>query len=291
MRARGIMAYEGMKVLPGIKGHIDFIVAVALADGKQTPNFTDHIQAAYDAGVPLIAYVVQDPDWYSDIGFGASMPPVERDPHGLIMSAQFKSGSVMRIIAGVLLDIRKRDLPGGKVVTPPWVAKVTRHMQSMINKSFGLMWWLYANNDILDGDDESIAGLYNPEPGASAYKLCNVKQPTSYGEHYMPAENENPNAVTPLIAQGSHFYFWRYGSGKIPDVVNMAGAEVPIPFMCYYGDVARLYSDLGYTSSIPVTPPDPGIPDDPEIPDMDIPGGTAAQVKWLCEQWVKHFKV
>lgn len=236
----------------------DFLVS------KNWSGFDKNVQAAYDAGKPILLFYANDPELYVDMNLG-SWPEPDNDPQIKELDRMLKMASgAMRKVHGIILDCSKVRMSNGKNLTATWIAEHGKHMVDMIWQRYKLPIWMYMNADPLAvwPDSQEIIGWID------SIGVSTVSKVDEAGG--FPADGTKPT----LPYHGENGWgFWLY---------SVAGDWK----FLYNGDAASLYKMLNFTpkDTTPTDPPDPGDDDDePPVVPTDPTEFQAAVLALLTE--------
>jgi len=252
---------------------VDFIIAWAGHGAQIAQKFTQHVQTAYDIGVPLLAYFASDPTLYFDMGLDESKwPAPDNDPQIKALDRMLKSGSVLRVFHGIMIDASMRIGSDGKTITDGWIVSIARHLQDMCWQRYRKPIYPYISPSTVQAYPGSqqfavwLSGMDGISIWKSAYSNNPAVETASWDAFPIPADSESPD---PMYAPA--WYFWRYSNTKFIFPGIDGGA---VPTFLYSSDRNRLYSDLGFTSAQPIPQPEPEQPPQTEPPPEQQPQPT-----------------
>ena len=237
---KGIMLYSE-HYHPVIPKGVDFIVAVALSDGKAENGFKDHVQEAYDANVPCVALVQIDPTPYLALfGLAAqAWPAPENDPHIKILDTLFFAPGKKSLYAihGVILDVR--NIKDG--VTPDWMAATAQHLAAVISaRYFGITVYVLTDYSVMQRYPDAS---FNPQVYLSTVpRLCTYDPVDTFdipaGDMIpSPGTNEKP------IPNWNGIKFWWFSSLAF---TFLDGKKAPV-LQYRAGNLNILYHELNFT--------------------------------------------
>ncbi len=237
----------------------DAVIAKAATGEFHNPLFaSNHVQAAYDAGKPCLAWLEADPNIYAGINPGR-WPAPDDDWHCKAMDRALKMTSgAMRAVHGIIVDVSKNTLPDKTVMTGTWMAAIAQRSVDILYARYKLPVYLYMS--------KGTYAYYKADPIASESLNQVITRngicfpgiaPIVNG---YPGDGTSPWNYAPFAGQGVLWYWWGYGS------VNGLFSFL------YNGDKQALYKELNYKATTPTTPTEPDDENEPETPTNDDEG-------------------
>jgi hypothetical protein len=265
-----------------VAGKIDFMVGYMGSGTQMEARFTDHIQQAYDANIPMLGLFRTDPELYYDIGLNlARFPQGLNDPQMKVINRQIMSGNSQRVLHGIILDITKyMNSDGRTMATDNWVKHVAMHMVKQIWDQYKLPIWLFVTMRLVkayEGSEVLPTYLYGQE------EICSWKsafgaaagdpQPASWSDFPVPPDSYKMEYV---YAERVAFFQHAMTKFRFPGITDGSGQPVSVPLWMFNGSKSSMRNALNYTIPyvIPTNPPPsdpPGdTPTDPPVASSDL---------------------
>ncbi len=237
------------------RGKADFIIGYMGTGSQMEARFTDHIQQAYDAGIPMLGLYRLDPELYYDMGINlARWPQGIDDPQMKIIERQLVSGTVRRVVHGLILDCTKyMNVDGRTQATDNWVKAVARHMLAQVWDRYKLPVWLYVTMRLVNAYEGSdILPVYLYGQG----EICSWKnaytpaagdpQPANWSNFPVPADNYLPEFV---YAERVAFFQYSQTKWRLPGIADSANQGIAVPLWMYNGSRKQLHEALNFTAT------------------------------------------
>jgi hypothetical protein len=142
-KAKGLYVEDkNGKIDPSKLEGLDFLI------GKVGTKFTENVQSAADAKVPMFLFYANDPELYLDMGLNpAKWPTADLDPQIAILDNMIYSGGAKRTIHGIMLDCSKVKMTSDPTrnLTASWIAQSGQYMLNLIKVRYGLPVYMYMN--------------------------------------------------------------------------------------------------------------------------------------------------
>lgn len=244
MYPKGLMLYESHKNSDGslltIPKDFDFVIAAALSDMKEVKEFNNHVQEAYNADIPCVAYVKADLNVYMKKFSLANplWPDINSDPYIKILDKLFLSPSKtsMYAIHGILLDVRTQNTNG----TGAWIAAVSKHLRELFQKRyFGVPVYIMTEERVLTLFPNNNADPQVFFANENFLSTVSISVTDDTGE---PISSPKPN--------WKGIKFWWYSSQKLDFLSKTDYSRAPI-FQYRGGDKEKLYKELGFIKKNP----------------------------------------
>lgn len=247
----------------------DFVVSSMGKWNVTSETFPAHVQAAYNAKVPILGTLSLDTEPYhdSDINDYGRWASMEDDVHIKALDKMLKSGDVMRAVHGLIFSITKtKNSDGRTYTTSAWVARVAERIIDLAWRRYSLPIWLFetwAAYKSIPDDSGILSNVLTNQGEIASLQLASGMTGTWGNIGFPPDTWKMPNIYAPTTK-------WAlYSAGA----VSLEGINAPVELWLFNGPKASCYGALNYTE--PPSTGDGGTTDHGGgTTDPGTPGGT-----------------
>lgn len=248
----------------------DLIHGVIIRQGQgdwEDKRFAEHVQGAYDAGLPALAYHVHEPRLYTATGVlnEDKWPPIETDwqMDRLRRSLEHKALYGLAIDDEVVKEYDKKT-----IIPDAWLSRTARHHKAMVDKEFGGKWDfrpLYSANWFLDYSPATKVWLHQHDLWWAYYiQPKNVTALLSWEdlEQYIPDDQYWPfPECTGIIEGRKKAVLWQWTGDRfvLPGIYGEGHKITALDFSLYDGTPEEWWERIGFdpgSGPAPVDPPE-----------------------------------
>jgi len=242
-------------------------------------RFAEHVQGAYDVGIPAVAYHVHEPRLYTamqvlDVD---RWPGIEDDPQ----MVRIRKSLTFKRIYGLATDVEVTKEYNGNLITDAWLSQTARHQKDMIDLEYGSLYGfrpLYSADWYTDGYSPSTkVWLHKHDLWWAKYiQPAKVTALLSWEdlEQYIPDEKYWPfPECTGIIEGRKKAILWQWTGDRfvLPGIYGENHKATALDFNLFDGTPEEWYELIGFDpGSVPV-PVDPGNGEDDDDDDDELP--------------------
>ena len=229
-------------------------------------KFAEHVQGAYDIGLPALAYHVHEPRIYTATGVldEDRWWKIADDPQMVRIrkSLQFKR------IYGLATDVEVTKEYNGNTITDAWLSRSARHHKAMIDLEYGSLYRfrpLYSGDWYLGYTPSTKVWLHQHDLWWAKY--IQPAKPTALLrwedlEQYIPDEKYWPwPECTGIIEGRKKAMLWQWTGDRfvLPGLYAPGHKATALDFNLFDGTPAEWYALIGFDpGSVVVPPEEPG---------------------------------
>ncbi len=305
-----VSKYQPKVDWPVVKeGGVSFAFARASCGTEKDPLFASHVQGAYDADIPMLAYHAVDPGYYANklqsldkLRDAKKWLPPENDEQFQAL----KEGLANKKIYGIAIDFEISKDWSGNVMTDTWLLEVAKYFCNLVAAKFPQYplifytgsWfiWTYCRSLEQTGILKDFSRLwvaYYPyavgKVTLSSWSQVKANLPPDTMRIQFPGEATPRQTQNPPYLGWDGWTFWQFSGDKfiLPGIQGGNGPS-PVDLNLFNGPKEKLYDWLKFTPRGVEPEPGPGPGPNPDPGEGNDVLSEVREIKSLLMRLSEH---